>query len=592
MRLQFMKQRALGEQRSHQPRPDRRLETVVRRFAHRFAKEEDGTLLIFVLYVFLIILIFGGIGIDLMRFERDRASLQYTLDRAVLAAADLDQSLDPDLVVRDYLAKAGMSSYLSNVEVTQGLGYRIVSVQATADIATYFMRMTGVESLTVPAASTAEESIGGVEISLVLDVSGSMNSNSRLTNLKVAAKDFVDTMVNNTQDGKLSISIVPYATQVSAPAVFLDKFNTTQEHSYSNCVNFSATDFDSTEIAPEVELKRTMHFDPWSSRYDGRQNTPETLVTTPVCEEDARREMMVMQQDRDELKTFIQNLWAQGNTSIDVGMKWGAALLDPSVQPVISDLAEEGSVPTGLANRPSTFGSGETLKVIVLMTDGQNTAQYYLPDEFRSGDPGVYWNAEEKIYSIYAGPDSSDRDGDGNRTEPSYYWTNLEQWADHPYGEPNTHEATRTEKVCTWPTILGCWAWDYQTVTETVVENGTPVPQSKADLFAHTTALTIADNIFAPVVGSTSARNTWYYGSRNRYVDATTKDNRTKAICTAAKAHGIIVYTIGFEAPTAGKVVLKDCASSDSHFFDVNGLEIADAFASIASSIRKLRLTQ
>ena len=41
-----------------------------------------------------------------------------------------------------------------------------------------------------------------------------------------------------------------------------------------------------------------------------------------------------------------------------------------------------------------------------------------------------------------------------------------------------------------------------------------------------------------------------------------------------------------------GKAVIKDCASSDSHFFDVNGLEISDAFSSIASSIRKLRLTQ
>ena len=64
------------------------------------------------------------------------------------------------------------------------------------------------------------ESIGNVEISLVLDVSGSMRNNNRLVNLKRAAKEFVQTMDDNTEDGKMSISIVPYSTQVSMPAAF------------------------------------------------------------------------------------------------------------------------------------------------------------------------------------------------------------------------------------------------------------------------------------------------------------------------------------------------------------------------------------
>ncbi|MGD9862968.1 MAG: pilus assembly protein TadG-related protein [Pseudodonghicola sp.] len=587
MRLQFRNQRARDEQPTRRHRPV----GGIRSFARRFLREEDGNLIVFGVYVFLIILMFGGIGIDLMRFERDRASMQYTLDRAVLAAADLDQTLDPEAVVRDYMDKAGMGSYVTGVQFDEGLGFRVVSAQAQSDIKTQFMKMTGVKTLTAPAASTAEERIDGVEISLVLDVSGSMASNSRLTNLKVAAQDFVDQMVDNTRDGNLSISIVPYATQVSTPAAFLNKFNVSQEHGYSNCVNFDAADFDTTAIDPDTRLKRTMHFDYRTSSYEGRDYTPERLIPYPVCEDDSRRETLVLQKNRDILKTFIQNLRAEGNTSIDVGMKWGTALLDPSLRPVIAGLIEDEAVSADFSARPHAYSDNQTLKVIVLMTDGENTAQYYLPDEFRSGDPGVFWNAEEKIYSVYAGLDTNDRDGDGNRTEPSYYWTNLNRWGDHPYGD-GTYDVTRTEKVCTWPTLFGCWAWDYQTVTETVAENGTPVPQSKADLFAHTTGLEIADGIFTPVVGSTTARNTWYYGSRNRYIDASTKNSRTKAICDAAKARDIIVFTIGFEAPANGLAVLKDCASSDSHFFDVQGLEISEAFSSIASSIRKLRLTQ
>lgn len=235
-------------------------------FARSFLRREDGTFIVFGVYVFLIILMFAGIGIDLMRYERDRAELQYTLDRAVLAAADLDQDLDPKSVVEDYFDKAGLGSFLGDVTVSEGLGYRVVSAEASSDMDTQFMHMTGVDTLSIPAASTAEERIGGVEISLVLDVSGSMSSNSRLTNLKIAAKDFIDQMVDNTEDGKLSISIIPYATQVSLPDTMMEQFNVSDEHSYSNCINFTASDFTTTGISTLTAYDRTMHFDPW---YDG-----------------------------------------------------------------------------------------------------------------------------------------------------------------------------------------------------------------------------------------------------------------------------------------------------------------------------------
>ena len=92
-------------------------------------------------------------------------------------------------------------------------------------------------------------------------------------------------------------------------------------------------------------------------------------------------------------------------------------------------------------------------------------------------------------------------------------------------------------------------------------------------------------------MNDSEANDDWYYGVR-KYVGSSTKDARTQAICDAAKAEGIIVFTIGFEAPSAGQSVLQNCASSASHYFDVDGLEIADAFAAIAASIRQLRLTQ
>lgn len=527
--------------------------------ARRFARDEDGGLLIFSVYIFIMILMVGGIGVDLMRFERDRANLQYTLDRAVLAAADLDQKGDPEDVVQDYFDKAGLGDHLSSVSVNEGLGYRVVTADAMAEIHTQFMHMTGIDTLDAPASSTAEERIDGIEISLVLDVSGSMNSNNRLTNLKSAARDFIDNMVSNTQNGKLSISIVPYATQVSGPNELYDHLNVSDEHNYSNCVNFGPEDFQSTGINHGTEMERTMHFDPWYT-FDGRSSQPKQYVQRPVCERDNAREMIVLEKNRNRMKNFISNLTAAGNTSIDVGMKWGTALLDPSMNTVISSMVSAGDVDADFIMRPEPYDSGETLKVVVLMTDGQNTSQYYMRDQYREGNSDVWWNNKDKKYSVY------------NPSSNAYYWPHSGQWADHPFGQDG----------------YGCVGWSPGNWTcQNRNERGKAKRVTYADLWARTTLHWNARYNYSPW----TSYNTWAYGTRS-YVGGSTKNARTKSICDAAKDQGIIVFTIGFEAPSSGQAVLKDCASSVSHYFDVDGLEIAEAFKSIASSIRKLRLTQ
>jgi hypothetical protein len=124
-----------------------------------------------------------------------------------------------------------------------------------------------------------------------------------------------------------------------------------------------------------------------------------------------------------------------------------------------------------------------------------------------------------------------------------------------------------------------------------VNEPGEAKVLSYADLWAYTTPKYVADNIYGPLMGESAARNEWYYPVIDD-VGYGTKDARTRSVCEAAKEQGVIVFAIGFEAPDAARVVLKDCASSDSHYFDVQGLEIRDAFAAIATSIRQLRLIQ
>ncbi len=563
----------------------------LRRHLNGFARDESGVMVIFAVYIFIAMLMVAGLGVDVMRYERDRTGLQYTLDRAVLAAADLDQELDAEAVVRDYFAKSGINGALTSVTVDQGIGYRVVTAAAEATLETQFMKWSGVDTLTARARSTAQERIEGVEISLVLDVSGSMNNNGRMYNMKAAAKDFVArVLANSNEENPVSINIIPYATQVSLPQEFAEHVKMTDEHNYSRCVNFDSEDFQTPGLIPGKEYDRTMHFDPWSD-FDGRDDDPKRLVTDPICEDDSRREVLVMQNDKTLINAYIDNLWADGNTSIDLGMKWATAFLDPTLRGPFSTMIGDGHVPSEFANRPALYADTETLKVVVLMTDGQNTTQYYVHDDYREGESNIWWNDAEEKYSVYVGLDDDDEDNDGETNEPLFYWPHTDEWKDHAYGE-GVFEEEITEYVCrSYKKNGSCKRYKRVVTTVTVEEPGSAEILTYADLYARTSLEWIVEDLYEPWMDDSQAWNDWYYGVR-KYVGSSTKNTRTTQICDTAKDQGIIVFAVGFEAPSSGRAILKDCASSDSHYFDASGSAISSAFTAIASSIRQLRLTQ
>lgn len=512
----------------------------VRRFLSRFARDEDGALIIFGVYVFLIILMVGGIGIDLMRFERDRANLQYTLDRAVLAAADLDQDLVPSEVVQDYFDKADLSEHLTSVTVTSGLGYRIVTGDASAQVKTQFMHMTGIDTLTAPAKSTAEERIDGVEISMVLDVSGSMNDSNRLTNLKAAATSFVDILLGSAAPGDVSISLVPYASQVAVGATILDHYNYSREHTNSFCVNFLADEYNNPSIPPEELLLQTVHFDPFGD-VEINVEAGETLAN-PVCPTRPEVEILPLSMDATILKAHIDGLTAKGNTSIDLGMKWGVALLDPVTQPVVSELVADGDIPGPFADRPVPYNTHNTMKVIVLMTDGENSEQFYMLPPYRDDMSDIWRNPETGNYSVLHGG--------------HYYFPHDGTWNTKPHGDAG---AVRLNYMELWE--RGGLRWN-------------------------------ALHNYADIMGSTTAALAQWQDGVPEVKNREYKDARLKTICDVVKGSGVIIFTVGFESPRRGVPTLKGCASSASHYFDVYGPEIVDAFSAIASSIRKLRLTQ
>ncbi|MEZ5716880.1 MAG: pilus assembly protein TadG-related protein, partial [Paracoccaceae bacterium] len=310
------------------------------RRARRFGRDESGVMIAYSIFFLLIMLIVGGIGVDFMHYEMSRTRLQNTLDRAVLAAADMQQTQDPVAVVEDYLAKAGVDAQLTGTPVVNtGLNYRDVAASATLTVPTQFIHMLGFNSLTAPGAAKAEEKIEAIEIALVLDVSGSMNSNNRLINLKPAAREFIDAVMDLTEEGDVSVSLIPYNTQVSAGPDLLKHYSyeiggtntiTTlpselgpvlaaglqshlltpgiTQHDYSHCVNFDAASFGSTTIPTNVTLEQTMHFDMFSYAESTTWPPVADTMPTPLCNTSANADIMVMSTDDIALKNRIDDL--------------------------------------------------------------------------------------------------------------------------------------------------------------------------------------------------------------------------------------------------------------------------------------------
>ncbi|MCF6271687.1 MAG: VWA domain-containing protein [Rhodobacteraceae bacterium] len=343
-----------------------------------FRDDESGGILAFVLIMFLVMVVGGGMAVDFMNYEYKREGVQDALDRGVLAAAGLGhdaKAITPaeiaaaeanaEQTVMAYVRSSGFDPVALGVTVIPNFTMNSQRVAANSNfgVDTFFLKIAGIETLSGAAASSAEIKQNEIELSLVVDISGSMRG-TKIVNLRAAAGNFVSDMLDGDRSGYTSISLVPFSGQVSAGANLADQFNYDRWHDYSSCVDFDASDYSSTNISRTASLRQTRH---WSAAW-------LSAVDTDWC---PRSDISIvpLSNDIDVLTDAIDDLRATGMTSANIGMKWGTALLDPDAQPVVSSLIALGDIDSAFDDRPALFSDEETLKFVVLMTDGTNTPQ-------------------------------------------------------------------------------------------------------------------------------------------------------------------------------------------------------------------------
>jgi len=540
----------------------------------RFQREEDGALIIFALMLFTLMVMMGGLAIDLMKGETTRVNLVQTADRASLAAAAMSNQLDPQSVAADYMLKAGLSDQVSSITVVNDMNYRSVQIIGVADTRPLFLHMVGIQDYNVYANSKAEQGLDNIEIALVLDVSGSMTG-QKLANLKIAANEFVDTVFAQDMDHRVSVVIVPYNAQVNLPAVLRDKFNAVNINGVANdnCAELPMSVYNTTAIPVDTPLPMMAYAD---SAYATNKTTAYVSATDATyarpnygsthCKPTTVNLVRLPSDDPATLKAQINALQAGGNTSITLGMKWGATLLDPSLRPAYADFVGQGAIPASMPGRPFDYDDANSMKVVVLMTDGEHVSHDRITNAYKTGPSGIFKAADGK-YSVRFTTGRPVAAG-GN-----------EFWAPHLCVSAACMAGTNTAEA--WlPT-----PWS------------AGVEQDWKDVWANLKMTYVAWQFRARALGTdTTTRNNVYNATvssmRQTYESAASMDNHLQQSCAQARDNGVIVYGIAVEAPQHGQDEIRACASSDANYFDASATTISTAFRTIATNITQLKLTQ
>ena len=315
-----------------------------------FLKNTSGNIAVTTALLIIPLILAAGSAIDYSQFARKKTELQSVVDAAALAVArEIQLESQSEIEARvDNFIKANLSELqfneIEDIVVTIPTAKQKVTVEVKSSHPTALMHIAGIKTLTYSPTSTVNAPSGNIEIMMVLDTTGSMSRDNKIQDLKVSATTFIEELLElNVTPDKVKIGIVPFANYVNVgtgnrTADWLNVPADTSGEVWQGCVG--------SRLA-----SRNLTDDDYSFKIPGVLGK----CTTPITE---------LTVDETTLKNSISALTPAKATFIAPGLIWGQRALS--------------------SHEPFTQGSDDSLtqKIIVLMTDGDNTISVG-PNDFR-----------------------------------------------------------------------------------------------------------------------------------------------------------------------------------------------------------------
>ncbi len=574
-----------------------------------FVADEDGSFTILALCLFLCLIIVTGIGVDVMNYENDRVKLQSTLDNAVLAAANLDQEMPPREVVAAYLDVNGLSDYDTSIDVQEAYLDRTVSAALSSEFETNFMRLSGVDTIGMNVAAAASESAPNTEISLVLDISGSMGTNNRVELMQAAANAFIDeSLSRNTNqntgqatENQTSINVVPFAGQTNPGATMFEylggvRFGTTEEENY----------FEEWEGEWAQDISNVVYW--YDTDAPGAEGYGDTDYSVKVDNYPDNDVALIEKNDIDSYFHYVDQYIKMTVPGMEV--REHARLLGASVKggkqttTFYSITGEQITGSTKFNNVDYTvefndfYAYVETIPNNVsscleieysdflnteLPTASNEQVPYFVNWDYDETTQNWGWCPDDEMSIRYAQNDVNSLnsfinnlrlfDGTGTNYSLKYALALLDPAARPAFA----HLAAVGEVPAEFANRPLDWSAANTSKYIVLMTDGRTSPQvrptDEMDEENGTTELVARPNDDTTVTSS-----------------QLTNLQLFMAQCEMAKAKGVVIYTVAFEVSSSVAAEIKACASSPSHFYEVTGEEVIDSFVSIAGSIQRLRL--
>lgn len=337
-----------------------------------FRRDCRGVVAIVVALGLVPILLATGAAIDFGRAYAVKTRLGYALDSAGLAVGSSDPTrADLDQVFRRYFNANFPSSELGTVaSLSMIVEGGVITLTASASVETTFLKLIHKDQIDVQASAKVIRETKGLEVVLVMDNTGSMNSNGKLTALKAAANELVDILfAGQTVADKLYIGLVPFADSVNIGAAnwpnradFINDYsalNWGPSH-WFGCVMARAYPHDVRDTSTTTGGK-------WDAFYWADHNTYNNWIVSggySISEPLSRgpnkycpQALTPLTNVKANLTPKINGMVATGNTHVNVGAVWGWRVL--SHDPPFTE-----GVP---------YGEEGWNKAIVILTDGDNT---------------------------------------------------------------------------------------------------------------------------------------------------------------------------------------------------------------------------
>lgn len=329
----------------------------------RFFRDRRGN----VVPIFAIALVpmigFVGATVDYSRASATRTSMQAAVDATALMLSKEATGLTAEQLstkatayFNNLFARPEAKGLTVTTTYAANTSSFTVKVTASASVDATIARVLGKTEMGISASSEVVWGIKRIELALALDNTGSMASNSKMTELKKAAKNLVDTLkAAAKKPDDVKIAIIPFDTGVNLGTDYKNEewlnFSNVGEWQYSNYYGWQWVQGNKDTWQGCVTDR--------DQNYDVQDTTPSTANPStifPAVNCGSLAKMMPLTNEWTALTNKIDSMQPSGNTNVTIGLVWAWHALT-------------SNLPFTQASAPQP----DLDKVIILLTDGTNT---------------------------------------------------------------------------------------------------------------------------------------------------------------------------------------------------------------------------